>query len=115
MTIPLESVRQELTAATQELCLADGMKPRGVVRRVGDGVAVVDGMADVRYEELLAFDSGAFGIAFDLRTDSLGAVLLAGASNVREGDGVVGLERLPELPVGREALGRVLDPLGNPL
>ena len=95
--------------------LDDGLKPRGVVRRVGDGVAVVAGMDDVRYEELLAFDSGAFGIAFDLRADALGAVLLAGASRVREGDGVVGLQRLPELPVGPEALGRVLDPLGNPL
>ncbi|MEZ6133371.1 MAG: F0F1 ATP synthase subunit alpha [Pirellulaceae bacterium] len=111
----LSSVQKDLTAAAMELRLEDGLKPRGVVRSVGDGVAVVAGLEDVGYEELLAFDSGAFGIAFDLRADSLGAVLLAGASVVREGDGVVGLQRLPELPVGPEALGRVLDPLGNPL
>ncbi|MCA9165325.1 MAG: F0F1 ATP synthase subunit alpha, partial [Planctomycetales bacterium] len=78
-------------------------------------MAAVAGLENVRYEELLAFDSGAYGIAFDLRSDELGAVLLAGGSRVREGDGVVGLRRLPELPVGPEALGRVLDPLGNPL
>jgi F-type H+-transporting ATPase subunit alpha len=104
-----------LAAAAESVRLADGLKPRGVVRSVGDGVAVVAGLEDVRYEELLAFDSGAFGIAFDLRTNELGAVLLAGAALVREGDGVVGMQRLPELPVGPEALGRVLDPLGNPL
>lgn len=109
------SVESRLADAAGKLRLADGLQPRGVVQRVGDGVAVVAGLEDARYEELLAFDSGAFGIAFDLRPDDLGAVLLAGASRVHEGDGVVGLKRLPELPVGSEALGRVLDPLGNPL
>ncbi len=109
------SVERDLAAAAQSARLADGLKPRGVVRRVGDGVAVVAGLDDVRYEELLAFDSGAFGIAFDLRARDLGAVLLAGGSRVREGDGVIGMHRLPELPVGPETLGRILDPLGNPL
>ncbi len=109
------SVERDLAAAADAMRLADGLKPRGVVLRVGDGVAVVAGLDDVRYEELLAFDSGALGIAFDLRSGDIGAVLLAGSARVREGDGVVGLRRLPELPVGPEALGRVLDPLGNPL
>ncbi|MEZ5583354.1 MAG: F0F1 ATP synthase subunit alpha [Candidatus Competibacteraceae bacterium] len=109
------SVEEDLVAAAKFVRLADGLKPRGVVRRVGDGVAVVAGLEDACYEELLVFDSGAFGIAFDLRAGELGAVLLAGASHVRAGEGVIGLRRLPELPVGPEALGRVLDPLGNPL
>lgn len=115
MSEPSESVEKELADAAQAVSLADGLKPRGIVRSVADGVAVVAGLEHVRYEELLMFDSGAFGIAFDLRTRDLGAVLLAGASRVREGDGVVGMERLPELPVGPDALGRVIDPLGNPL
>ncbi len=115
MPEPSLPVEQALRAAAQSVRLADGLQPRGVVQRVGDGVAVVAGLDDVRYEELLAFDSGAFGIAFDLRVRELGAVLLAGATSVSEGDGVVGLRRLPELPVGPEALGRILDPLGNPL
>ncbi|MCA9214009.1 MAG: F0F1 ATP synthase subunit alpha [Planctomycetales bacterium] len=110
-----ESVEKELSAAARAVSLADGLKPRGIVRSVADGVAVVAGLAHVRYEELLMFDSGAFGIAFDLRTGELGAILLAGSSRVHEGDGVIGMERLPELPVGPDALGRVIDPLGNPL
>ncbi len=115
MPEPSVSIERQLATAASALRLADGIKPRGVVRRVADGVALVAGLEEVRYEELLAFDSGAFGIAFDLRRDELGAVLLAGSSQVREGDGVVGLRRLPDLPVGPEALGRVLDPLGHPL
>ena len=109
------SIARDLIAAASALQLSDAIKPRGVVLRVTDGVAVVAGMEDVRYEELLVFDSGAFGIAFDLRPKEMGAVLLSGASLVREGDGVAGLQRLPELPVGPQALGRILDPLGNPL
>ncbi len=105
----------DLSSAAQAVRLADGLRPRGVVRRVGDGVAVVAGMDHARYEELLAFDSGAFGLAFDLRQDELGVVLLAGAMQVGEGDGVIGTRRLPELPVGPETLGRVFDPLGNRL
>lgn len=114
MSDPVSSVESDLLAAAKALNLADGVRPRGVVQRVGDGVAVVAGLDGVRFEELLTFDSGAYGIAFDLRQDALGAVLLAGASQVREGDGVIGLQRLPELPVGPETLGRILDPLGNP-
>ncbi len=110
-----DSIGRDLLAAAEATHLAAGLRPRGVVRRVGDGVAVVAGLEDIRYEELVAFDSGAFGIAFDLRSDALGVVLLSGASLVREGDGVIGLARLPEIAVGPEALGRVLDPLGNPL
>ena len=115
MNDPYSAVEKDLSAAARAVPWADGLKPRGVVRSVGDGVAAVAGLDDVRYEELLAFDSGAFGIAFDLRTHNLGAILLAGAARVREGDGVVGMRRLPELSVGPEALGRVIDPLGNPL
>jgi F-type H+-transporting ATPase subunit alpha len=82
---------------------------------VGDGVAFIVGLEDVGYEELLRFDSGALGIAYDLTESGTGAVLLSDAERVREGDGVRGQRRLPELPVGPATLGRILDPLGNPL
>jgi F-type H+-transporting ATPase subunit alpha len=82
---------------------------------VGDGVAIVSGLDEVRYEERLSFDSGDFGMAYDLRSDGVGVVLLAGVKRVCEGEGVVGSGSLAELSVGEETLGRVLDPLGNPL
>src|SRR5579863_7278521 len=109
------TVEERLRRAAQGVDLTAALKPRGVVRKVSDGVAFISGLPDVQFEELLAFDSGAFGMAFDLRTDGLGAVLLGGLDKVREGDGVVGTDRLPELTVGPDALGRIIDPLGNPL
>ena len=104
-----------LVAAADHVSLGDRFKPRGVVRRVGDGVVFVSGLEEVRLEEMLTFDSGAFGMAYDLRADGIGVILLAESKRVHEGDGVVGLGFLPDLPVGPETLGRILDPLGNPL
>lgn len=111
----IESIQQNLSAVARRLSWQEGLHRRGVVRSVADGVAVVAGLDHVRYEELLVFDSGVLGIAFDLRTSHLGVVLLSDVSNVREGDGVIGLQRLPNIPVGPEVLGRVIDPLGQPL
>jgi len=95
--------------------VAAAMAPRGVVLRVGDGVAVVAGLPRVAYEELVSFDSGALGMAFDLRSDATGVLLLSDAERVCAGEGVVPVGRLPDLPVGLATLGRVIDPLGNPL
>jgi F-type H+-transporting ATPase subunit alpha len=91
------------------------LEARGVVRRAGDGVAVVAGLDRVAYEELVAFDSGALGMAFDLRSDGTGVLLLSDADRVRAGEGVVSVGRLPDLPVGPATLGRVIDPLGHPI
>jgi F-type H+-transporting ATPase subunit alpha len=111
----LATVEDRLVRAAQAVDLTEGFKARGVVRKVSDGVAFISGLPDVQLEELLAFDSGAFGMAFELRSDAFGAVLLDGPEKVREGDGVVGTARLPEITVGPDTLGRILDPLGNPL
>lgn len=108
-------LERSLSKAAETLDLAQGLKPRGVVQRVGDGVAFIVGLDDVGYEELLRFDSGAMGMAYDLAEAMTGAVLLSNADRVCAGDGVWGQRRLPELPVGSAALGRILDPLGNPL
>ncbi len=91
------------------------LRPRGLVVRAGDGVAQVVGLDRVGYEELVRFDSGALGMAFDLREQATGVLLLSGAETVSAGEGVVGTGRLPDLPVGPAVLGRVIDPLGNPL
>jgi len=102
-------------AGVVDLELARAMKPRGAVVAVGDGVARVVGLPEVGAEELVAFDSGAFGIAYELAPEYTGIVLLGGADRVRAGEGVEPLGRLPSLPVSQELLGRVLDPLGRPL
>jgi F-type H+-transporting ATPase subunit alpha len=101
--------------AAREIDVAAALGPRGVVLRAGDGVAVVAGLERVAYDELVSFDSGALGMAFDLRSDATGVVLLSNAGRVSAGEGVVPVGRLPDLPVGPATLGRVIDPLGKPL
>jgi len=105
-----------ISRAAREVDPVSILRPRGVVVRTGgDGVAQVVGLDHVAYEELVRFDSGALGMAFDLRTNATGVLLLSSAEEVRAGEGVVGVGRLPDLPVGPATLGRVIDPLGNPL
>jgi F-type H+-transporting ATPase subunit alpha len=95
--------------------LRAAFRPRGAVVQVGDGVARVVGLPTVGYEELIAFDSGALGMAYDLAADHTGVVLLSGASHVRASEGASPSGLLPSVPVGLDLLGRVLDPLGRPL
>jgi F-type H+-transporting ATPase subunit alpha len=110
-----QTIVQSLYEIAPRLDLSAGIGARGIVRRLGDGVAFVQGLEDIGYEELLVFDSGASGMAYDLGPAGTGAVLLSGAEQVTAGEGVTGLRRLPSLPVGPDILGRILDPLGNPL
>jgi F-type H+-transporting ATPase subunit alpha len=107
--------RGPLSRAAAQIDLATAITARGVVERAGDGVALVAGLEDVAYEELVQFDSGALGMAYDLGEVGAGVILLGAETSVRAGEGVVGLARLPDLPVGPGTLGRVFDPLGRPL
>ena len=104
-----------LLHTARELEFGAALRPRGIVTSVGDGVARVAGIERVAYDELVRFDSGALGLAFDLRVDAIGVLLLSDAEAVRAGDGVLASGELPALPVGTAALGRVIDPLGRPL
>ncbi len=72
-------LEESLQKAAAELDLVKALEPRGTVRRVGDGVAFVVGLEHIGYEELLSFDSGAFGLAYDLTPTGIGAILLSGA------------------------------------
>jgi len=99
----------------KDIDLDAALATRGVVLSAGDGVAVVAGLDTVAYEELVRFDSGALGLAFDLRIRHTGVLLLSHPERVSAGDGALGLGCLPDLPVGPGTLGRVFDPLGRAL
>lgn len=111
---PVEALSQHLSAM-RTIDLRAALRLRGAVIEVADGVAQVAGLSAAGSEELVAFDSGALGMAFELEPDRTGVVLLHGVTSVHEGDGAEALGRLPSLPVSRELLGRVIDPLGRPL
>ena len=87
----------------------------GTVTSVGDGIARVHGLDHAMYNELLEFPQGVLGIALNLEEESVGAVLLAESSLVREGDVVKRTHKIMQVPAGPALIGRVVDPLGKPL
>jgi F-type H+-transporting ATPase subunit alpha len=87
----------------------------GTVVEVADGLVHIHGLSGVKYNELLEFPKGIRGIALNLEEDSVGAVVLGDCSEIKEGDEVRCTGRILEVPVGEGLLGRVIDPLGQPL
>jgi F-type H+-transporting ATPase subunit alpha len=87
----------------------------GFVVQVGDSVATVYGLSGAIYGELLSFSSGATGIALNLEEETVGCVLLSGESGVRDGEDVKGTGRVVSVPSGEDFMGRVVNPLGEPI
>ncbi|HOQ00314.1 MAG TPA: F0F1 ATP synthase subunit alpha [Acetivibrio clariflavus] len=87
----------------------------GYVIQAGDGVARIYGLEKCMYGELLEFEGGVYGMAMNLEEDNIGSVLFGEGLDVKEGTYVKRTGRPVEVPVGMELLGRVVDPLGNPL
>ncbi len=87
----------------------------GQVLAVGDGVARVYGLDNVKAGELVEFASGATGMALNLDEDHVGVVIFGDDSSIKEGDTVKRTDRIVDVPVGKELCGRVVDALGNPI
>ena len=87
----------------------------GQVLSVGDGIARVYGLDDVQAGEMLEFPNGVQGMALNLETDNVGIVIFGVDREIKEGDTVKRTGSIVDVPVGKELLGRVVDPLGNPI
>jgi len=90
----------------------------GKVLVVGDGIARVSGLSDCMMSEMLEFSTSTGpvnGVALNLEEDSVGAIILGNFEAVKEGDEVKSLKRILEVPVGGDIMGRVVNPLGEPL
>lgn len=87
----------------------------GRVLEVGDGIARVYGLSGVMAGEMVEFDSGVSGLAFNLEENSVGVIILGDYLKISEGEEVKSTGQLLSVPVGDELLGRVVDPLGLPL
>ena len=87
----------------------------GTVLSVGDGIARVSGLSEVKASEMLEFPGGVFGVALNLEEDEVGVIILGEAVNIKEGDLVKTTGRILSVPVSDQVVGRVIDPLGNPL
>lgn len=87
----------------------------GVVVEVGDGIARVMGLPHIMANEMITFECGSTGIAFNLEEGTIGAIVLGDYTEIKEGSKVSRLKRILEVPVGEELLGRVVNPLGIPI
>ena len=87
----------------------------GTVIQVGDGIALAHGLNDAMAGELLEFPSGVLGLAQNLEENNIGIVILGPYDDIKEGDEVKRTGRIMEVPVGEELIGRVVNPLGQPI
>jgi len=99
----------------QSFAPQDELKEVGHVIRVSDGVAIAYGLDNVESGELVEFSSGTKGMVLNLETDSVGIVIFGSDRDVVEGSTVMRTKQIVEVPVGKGLLGRVVDPLGNPI
>lgn len=116
--ISVTELSKELRDAIAGLEATEGLSDVGIVIRVGDGVAWVHGLTSAGYSEMLIIESGNQKIeafALNLMEDEIGAVILGDESAVAAGDKVRLKGTLLEVPVGESLLGRVVNPLGEPL
>jgi F-type H+/Na+-transporting ATPase subunit alpha len=118
-TTQTQDILQELTASLQEQI--EGFQPTietvevGTVIEVGDGIARATGLANVQMSELVEFEGGVPGIAFDLEIDNVGVIITGDYTKIEEGQTVHGTGRIVSVPVGNALLGRVVDALGRPV
>ena len=104
-------LREEIAHFRAELSLGE----EGTITVVGDGIAHIYGLTNAMEEELLEFSNGAFGLALNLEENSVGAIILGDYHNLKEGDKVKRTGRVIDIPCGDALLGRVVNPLGQPL
>ncbi len=91
------------------------LEDQGTVVQVGDGIARVFGLSNCLASEMLEFPGGVMGMALNLEEESVGVVLLGDDSGVKEGDPVKRTGKVLQVPVGKAMLGRVVNPLGQPI
>ena len=87
----------------------------GTIREIGDGVAKVEGLADVMLNEMIDLGHGITGLALTLDETEVGVIILGDYTQLQEGDEVKGTGKLLQVPVGKSLLGRVVNTLGAPL
>jgi len=111
MSSILEQIEKEIASLSPEV----GKTNTGRISTIADGVAKVEGLSEVMYNEMVEFPHGITGIALNLEEDEVGVVCLGDANLLKEGDEARTTGRLLAVPVGKELLGRVVNAIGEPV
>ena len=115
MEIRAEEISQIIRSQIRDYEKKVEVAETGTVLSVGDGIARVHGVEKCMAMELLEFPGSIFGIALNLEEDNVGVAILGEDTHIKEGDIVKRTGRIAQVPVGDAVLGRVIDPVGNPL
>ena len=115
MEIKTAEIASSLKKQLDELNINIDVSEVGEITMVGDGVARVTGLTNVMSSELVELPNGVFGMALNLEEESVGLVLFGDSRLVKEGDLAKRTGKVVEVPVGEELLGRVVNPLGQPI
>ena len=111
----MRDIVQEIEAQIVAARAATIRQSVGVIREIGDGVAKVEGLADVMLNEMLDFGAGITGLALNLDETEVGVIILGDYTQLQEGDEVRATGKLLQVPVGKGLLGLVVNTLGEPL
>ena len=115
LTISSDEIRSAIANYTSSYSPEASREEVGVVISAADGIAQVSGMPSVMTNELLEFPGGVIGVAQNLDTDKVGVVVLGNFESLKEGDEVKRTGDVLSIPVGDKFLGRVINPLGQPI
>ena len=115
LTISSDEIRSAIANYTSSYSAEASREEVGVVISAADGIAQVSGLPSVMANELLEFPGGVIGVAQNLDTNSIGVVVLGKFESLKEGDEVKRTGEVLSIPVGEEFLGRVINPLGQPI
>ena len=111
----MSNVIEQIESQIAKLSTKAVRKNTGIIRTIADGVAKIEGLSDVMYNEMVSFPGGVIGIALNLEEDEVGCVILGDVSQLKQGDEVATTGKLLAIPVGKALLGRVVDALGRPV
>ncbi len=115
MQIRAEEISQVIREQIKDYDKKVEVSETGTVLSVGDGIARVYGVEKAMAGELLEFGGGVLGMVLNLEEDNVGVAIMGDVEHIKEGDSVKRTGRIADVPVGDAVIGRVIDPVGNPL
>ncbi len=115
MSISATEISDLIKKKIKGLDLETEARTEGTVVSLKDGIATIYGLSDAMQGEMIEFPGNTYGLALNLERDSVGVVVMGPYEHISEGDTAKCTQRILEVPIGRELLGRVVDALGNPI
>lgn len=111
----IDTLIKQLSSRVDKANLDTDLEEVGVVTEVHDGIARISGLSKVESSEMLQFPGGLTGLALNLEEDTVGAIIIGDGSGIKEGDTVKRTKQILSVPVGDASIGRIINPLGEPV